>query len=179
MVRPILEYGSQVITYHRYFLRPSIDRLRHLHKLTIFEETLEKLQTKALKTIIGCPKSTSPTIVRLFSGVEPLICRFEILKLRYFWKLPHLKDRSITSIIFRHRRNQFLSTKNGFIHEVFNLCCKYDAIEILHGKLKGLSNPASYIKNKVVNFNLRKDLEVGRRRPYAFRDIYLSNIVRY
>ena len=160
-------------------MRPSIDQSRHLHKLTIFEEKLEKLQTKALKTLIGCPKSTSPTIVRLFSGVEPFIFRFEILKLRYFWKLTHLKDRGITSIIFRHRRKQLLSTKNWFIHEVFNLCCKYEAIDIWQGKLKGLSNPASYIKNKVVNFNLRKDLEVGRRRPYAFRDIYLSNIFRY
>ena len=38
-----------------------------------------------------------------------------------------------------------------------------------------LKSPASYIKNKILIFNLRQDLEVGRQRPCAFRDIYLSN----
>ena len=45
--------------------------------------------------------------------------------------------------------------------------------------MKGLSNPASQVKSKALYFNLKKDLEVGRRRPCAFRDIYLSNIASY
>ena len=102
-----------------------------------------------------------------------------MLKLRYFWKLTHSNDPCITSRVFKHRKRTFLSTKNGFIHEVFNLCCKYDAINIWNGKLEGLTNPTSYIKNKILIFNLANDLDVGRRRHCAFRDIYLSNCFSY
>ena len=52
MVRPILEYGSQVLTYQKYYLRSSIDTPKNLNKLTVFEEKLEHLQTQALKTLI-------------------------------------------------------------------------------------------------------------------------------
>ena len=34
-------------------------------------------------------------------------------------------------------------------------------------------------KNKILIFNLKNDLEVGRRRQCAFRDIYLSNLFSY
>ena len=184
MVRPILEYGAQVLTYQKYFLKtsidiPSIDRPEKLNKLTVFEEKLEHLQTQALKMLIGCPKSTSPIIVRLFSGVEPLKSRLDMLKLRYFWKLTHSEDRSIASRVLKHRKGQFLSTKNGFIHEVFNLCCKYDMIDIWHGKHKGIANPKLYIKDKILKFSLKNDKEIGRKRSCAFRDIYLSNVFSY
>ena len=62
IVRPILEYGAQVLTYQKYFLKSSIDIPKCLNKLTVFEEKLEHLQTQALKNLIGCPKSTSPAI---------------------------------------------------------------------------------------------------------------------
>ena len=61
-VRPILEYGAQVLTYQKYLLKSSIDIPKCLNKLTVFEEKLEHLQTQALKNLIGCPKSTSPAI---------------------------------------------------------------------------------------------------------------------
>ena len=179
MVRPILDNGAQVLTYQKYFLKSSNKLPKCLNKLTVFEKNLEHLQIQALKKLINCPKSTPPAIVRLFTGVEPLKCRLDMLKLRYFWKLTHSNDSSITSSVFKHRKKTFLSTKNGFIHEVFNLCSKYDAIHIWNGKLEGLTNSTSYIKNKILIFNLKNDLEVGRRRPCAFGDIYLSNIFSY
>ena len=80
---------------------------------------------------------------------------------------------------FQTQKKMLLSTKNGFIHEVFNLCCKYDAINIWNEKLEGQTKPSSYIKNKTVIFHLKKDLEIGRRRPCAFGDIYLSNVFSY
>ena len=52
-------------------------------------------------------------------------------------------------------------------------------IDIWNGKLKGFTNPASYIKDKISNSNLKQDLEAGRGCPCAFRDIYLSNIFSY
>ena len=179
MVRPILEYGAQVLTYQKYCLQSAIDIPKSLNKLTVIENKLEHFQTQALKKLIGCPKSTPPAVVRLFTGVEPLKCRLDMLKLRYFWKLTHSNDPCIITRVFKHRKRTFLSTKNGFIHEVFNLCCKYDAINIWNGKLEGLTNPTSYIKNKILIFNLTNDLDVGRRRHCAFRDIYLSNCFSY
>ena len=128
---------------------------RDLCSLTTFENKLEQSQTKALKTLNGCPKSSSPVIVRLFSGVEPLKCRLDMLKLRYFWKVAHTNDQSIAHRVFKHRKEQFSTTKYGFIHEAFNLCCKYDVIDFWHGKLKGLTNPASYIKKKIIAFSLK------------------------
>ena len=47
MVRPILEYGSQVLTYRKYFLKSSTDKLKDLYKHTVFGKKLEHLQTKA------------------------------------------------------------------------------------------------------------------------------------
>ena len=114
MVRPILEYGAQVLTYQKYFLKSSVDIPKCLNKLTVFEEKLEHLQTQALKTLIGCPKSTSPAIVRLFSGVEPLKSRLDMQKLRYFWKLNHLNDTSMTSRVFAQK--EILSTRNKWFH---------------------------------------------------------------
>ena len=179
MVRPTIEYGSQVLTYQNHYLK-SLNRVpKDLNILTNFEEKLEQFQTKALKTLIGSPKSTSPAIVRLFSGVEPLKSRLDMLKLRYFWKLTHLNDQSVARRILKYRREHFFITKNGFIHEIFNLCCKYNVIDFWHGKLKGLTNPTSFIKDKILSFSLKDDLSIGRKRSCAFTDIYLSNIFSY
>ena len=52
-------------------------------------------------------------------------------------------------------------------------------IDFWHGKLKGLTNPASFIKDKILAFSLKKDLSIGRNRSCAFTDIYLSNIFSY
>ena len=102
-----------------------------------------------------------------------------MLKLRYFWRLAHLKDHGMANRVFKHRRKQFLLTKRGFIHDIFNLCCKYDVIDFWNGKLKGLTNPASYIKDRILAFSLKNDLNMGRLRSCAFSKIYLSNIFSY
>ena len=79
----------------------------------------------------------------------------------------------------KYRREHFFITKNGFIHEIFNLCCKYNVIDFWHGKLKGLTNPTSFIKDKILSFSLKNDLSIGRKRSCAFTDIYLANIFLY
>ena len=180
MARPIiLEYGSQVLTYRNHYLKSVQNSVpKDLNILTAWEEQLEHFQTKALKTLIGSPKSTSPAIVRLFSGVEALKSRLDMLKLRYFWKLTHVNDQSIAHRILIYRRENFFITKNVFLHEIFNLCCKYNVIDFWHGKLKGLTNPASFIKDKTLAFCLKNDLSIGRKRSCAFTDI-LSNIFSY
>ena len=52
-------------------------------------------------------------------------------------------------------------------------------IDFWHGKLKGLTNPASFIKDKILTFRLKNDLSIGRNRSCAFTDIYLANIFSY
>ena len=71
-VRPLLEFCAQALHYGRYSQPSHSDG---------FAKTLEHHQTQLLKTLINSPRSTSPSIVRLFCGIEPLTCRLEILKL--------------------------------------------------------------------------------------------------
>ena len=78
LVRPILEYCAQSLTYTRYS-----DRL-HPETIPSFSKELEHFQTQTLKKLLSCLRNTSPAIVRLFCGVEPIASRLEILKLRYF-----------------------------------------------------------------------------------------------
>ena len=92
-VRPILEYGAQSLAYGRYCTLSKPDGP------TGFAKDLEHFQTQTLKHLIGCPRNTSPAMVRLFCGVEPITGRLEVLKLRNFWKVLNGHSDSITSKI--------------------------------------------------------------------------------
>ena len=177
LVRPILEYGAQVLIYDHFYLKTPL-RGEKIGNRTDFVDQLEQFQTKALKYLIGCPKSTSSSIVRLFSGVEPLSSRFDLLKLRYFWKLSHGDKHNIAYRLYNCRRRNFLLANKGFTYEVFNLCCKYNAINFWHGKIQGFTNPNIYIKKQVLKFNLKVDLENGNT-ACGFSDVYLQNVFKY
>ena len=149
-----------------------------------FSKKLEHLQTQLLKTLINCPRSTSPAIVRLFCGTEPLTCRLEILKLRYFWKKLHGPADAISTRILKHRRDRFLDTNRGFAHEVFNICIKYNIMHIWHGiapsgRLNHRLDTLQYIKKIIISQNLRKDLEDGRTRTCCFTKNFLTDPFSY
>ena len=127
MIRPLLEYCAQSLSYARY------SSPVRLETSTDFSKELEQLQTQILKTVTNCPRATSPSIVRLFCGVEPLASRFEILKLRYYWKTLNDPAHGIAHQILMHRKKRLLDFKRGIAHEVFNICCKYNIIHIWHG----------------------------------------------
>ena len=118
-------------------------------------------------------------IVRLFSGIEPLSSRFDLLKLRYFWRISHGDENNIAFKVYNKRRKNFLSVRKGFIHEVFNLCCKYNVIDFWHGKLPIGVDPNHFIKKKVDKYNLSRELEIARKKSYAFADVYLQNKFLY
>ena len=86
---------------------------------------LESFQNKALKKIITCPKNTSPAVLRLLTGIMPISGRLDMLKLIYFWKIDHASEENVTHQVYNGLRKNFLRGKEGYIHEVFNLCCKY------------------------------------------------------
>ena len=96
MIRPLLEYRAQSLSYARY------SSPVRLNESTDFSKELEQLQTQILKTVTNCPRATSPLIVRLFYGVEPLASRFEILKLRYYWKTLNDPAQGIAHQILMH-----------------------------------------------------------------------------
>ena len=125
LVRPILEFGSQVLIYRNYFMvsksRKSID----VAELQAHAEKLEHFQTKLLKRLPNCPRHEPPAIVRLFAGVEPISARLDFLKLRYFWRLSKTSRTSISKIVYDIRRKEFLRSNKGFLHE--SICCKYNA----------------------------------------------------
>ena len=172
LVRPILEYCAQVLTYTRYSKRSQVEMV------TGFAKELEHFQTQTLKKLINCPRNTPPAIVRLFCGVEPLACRFEILKLRYFWRISHSPPDCIAHRILAYRKQNLLVFDKGF-GQVFNICCKYDAINIWHGIVPEKLNPLRSIKKIIITKNLRNDLEVGRPHTCSFATIFLSNPFAY
>ena len=113
------------------------------------------------------------------SGIEPLSSRFDLLKLRYFWRISHGDENNIAVKVYKKRRKIFFSTRIGFIHEIFNLCCKYNVIEFWHGKLPIGVNPNLFIKEKVKKYHLKRELQIGRNKSCAFSHIYLQNKFLY
>ena len=170
LVRPILEYGAQVLIYRNYFISNNSRNSVAISELTAYAKQLENFQTQRL---LNSPRHVPPTIVRLFAGVEPLAARLDILKLRYFWKLSKTKKISTSKMDFDIKGRDFLSSIKGFLHEVFNLCCKYNAIDIWHGRSRPKINPMRWIKKIVTNFNMSKDLSVGRKIECSFSAQFL------
>ena len=170
----MLEFSAQSLLYAPYSQAAQPD------VVGCFAQKLEHLQTQILKSLINCPRATSPAIVRLFCGTEPLVCRLEILKLRYFWKMSHGPADALCSLILKYRRDRFLDFNIGFSRTVFNICIKYNLMHIWHGlapqgSLNRKLNPLHYIKRVITTQNLRADLEDGRTRKSSFSENYLAN----
>ena len=173
LVRPILEFCAQSLSYTNY------SHPYNPQTLSSFAKKLEHTQTQILKSLVNCPKSTSPAIVRLFCGIEPIACRTEIMKLRYYWKLLHSPTETVTHQILKYRKTNLLEFPKSLSMDAFNICTKYNVIQIWHGLAAGKLNPLHSIKKTITSQNLRKDLEVGRTRKCSFANIFLSNIFAY
>ena len=140
---------------------------------TGFAKKLEQFQTRTLKTLINCPRNTPPAVVRLFCGVEPLTCRLEILKLRYFWRVSHTPTATIVKRILTYRKRNLLTFLKGIGHQVFNICCKYNAIDIWNGLAPKKMNPLHNIKRIITAANLGKDIQIARNCICSSMYIYL------
>ena len=155
LVRPILEYASQVLSYrHHYFTTPT--KPRKVFEPTDFLRKLENFQNRTLKFLIPCPKSTPCCLLRLLTGTISLAAHIDILKLRYFWKLTHSGLKSLALDIYKYRRKNFLQSNIGYVHEIFNLCCEYNMMWVWHGTCTSKVNPLSQIKKQIVERHLKK-----------------------
>ena len=179
LVRPLLEYGAQVITFRRHYLN-SIKPPVSIDEPTFFMKDIEHLQTKALKNLLQCPRNVAPSVVRLLAGVEPMACRIDMLKLRYYWRITHA-PKSICKKIVSYRKSKILEFNVGFTMEIFNLCCKIGHISFWHGIHRGNANqlmalnPLNSIKNAVITYYLNKDLSIARSKDCLFRTLYLHD----
>ena len=124
LVRPILEYASQVLSYRHYYFT-SLGKSRKIFEPTDFLLKLEEFQNRTLKRLIPCPKSTPCCLLRLLTGTISLYAYIDILKLRYFWKLTHSGSKSYAHDIYSFKRKNFLDSNIGYVREIFNLCCEY------------------------------------------------------
>ena len=93
----------------------------------------------------------------------PIIGRLEMLKLRYFWKLHHTNKDSLAHSIYAYKRKNFLESNVGFVHEVFNLCCKFGRMDIGQGVCPKTRNPYTMIKNIVESYYYARNVETARK----------------
>ena len=160
LVRPILEYAAQVLSYSHYYMKER--KAKNIEEPTSIVRRLEKFQNRVLKKLISCPKMTPPAVLRLLTGIMPISGRIDMLKLRYFWKLHNSMKDTPAKNIYEHNRQQFLQSNKGYVHEVFNLCCKYGRMDIWHGVCPKKVNPYSMIKKIVDNYHYAKDVQRAR-----------------
>ena len=90
LVRPILEYAAQVISYRKYNnprknKDSQPDRGSGEPKISNLVKHVEAFQNKVLKKLIPSPISTPPAVLRILSGIVPIAGRIDILKLPFFW----------------------------------------------------------------------------------------------
>ena len=176
LVRPILEYAAQILSYRHYYFTEKLKR-NNLGEPTDFLLKLEHFQNRTLKLLIPCPKSTPPCILRLFTGTIPLAAHIDILKLRYFWKLTHSTRKSFALDIYKFKRGRFLESNIGYTHEIFNICCKYNILWVWHGIWNSMKtpkeNPLARIKREIVRYHLKKDIEAAKKINCIYTSLFL------
>ena len=177
LVRPILEYAAGALSYkHYYYTDRKCVSVEEPH---VMVKRLEKLQNKVLKKLISCPKNTPPAIARLLTGTMPISARIDMLKLRYFWKLHHNKTDNLAHLVYKVLRKNFLQAAVGFVHEIFNICCKYSRMDIWHGQCPKNINPLVRINSIVESYHLKKDVETARRTNSAYTALKVFKEKRY
>ena len=129
LVRPILEFGGQVV---------------HYSEKQLCE--LEKAQLSIVKRLLGLHPNVRAETVRLTAGVEPIKARIHQLKLSYFHKIRTCNRNRLLSKVFRARFCDFVrilpefpstqspsaATLNGPIASYHNILSKYAMLHEFH-----------------------------------------------
>ena len=147
LIRPLLEYGAQVISYSESQL-----------------ERLEIFQTTAIKTLLGLSQTTSRHTTRLIAGIEPICARFDLLKLRFFKSvdLGHRDD--LAHQILQHRKT--VPNPIGFSREIGILLEKYGLDSLVE-----TDSFFSCCKSSTLNFHFCDDLRLAHMDSNIFRDV--------
>jgi len=138
LIRPIFEYGSQVLRPTKSFINGS-----------------EACQTQNIKLLLGLEKGTSNACVRLLSGLPPIIARCDFLKLKHYLRLLNREAKSglLDHILSLPRAG----IKFGFTFSVKVIFEKYD-IPFISQINVAWETQATKIKKKIVAYWYKKDL---------------------
>ena len=177
LVRPMLEYAAQVLSYKHYYFTER--KTVNVNEAPDMIKRLEKFQNRTLKKLVSSPKNTPPAVLRILTGTMAIAARIDILKLRYFWKLMHSGEENVAHIVYKEIRKKFLGGAVGYIHEIFNICCKYGIMDIWHGKCQKKVNPLARIKRVVEAHQLQLDLEILRRSNCVYSKLRIFNDKKY
>ena len=103
------------------------------------------------------------------------MAHIDILKLRYFWKLTHSSSKSLALGIYKYKHMNFLESNEGYVHEIFNLCCKYNMMWVWHGTTNFKISPLTQIKNQVVRHHLKRDVQTALQKDSVYTSLYLTS----
>ena len=82
-------------------------------------------------------------------------------------------------VVYKEIRRKFLEGAVGYIHEIFNICCKYGTMGIWHGKCPMKINPLARIKRIVEAHQLQIDLGILRRSNCVYSALRIFNEKKY
>ena len=123
----------------------------------------------------NCPRTVSPATVGLFCGMEPLACRFDLLKIRYFWPIVSGTPGTLPHRLLECRRTNFLEFKWGLAHELFDICNKYNVLHLWNADAGNFKNPPNAIKRLIIIQSLTRDLGIARNKGCAIATLFLSD----
>ena len=109
----------------------------------------------------------------------PISGRIDMLKLRYYWKLHHAGERNAAHQVYKQLREEFLRGNEGYVHEVFNLCCKYGIMELWQGQCPKKVNPLSRIRKVVEAYHLNRDMEEAKKANCIYRKAMKLKMKKY
>ena len=112
-------------------------------------------------------------------GTAPMVGRVEMLKLRYFWRCLHTKDKTdISRIIFEYYRKR--PAKIGYVREVFNICCKYNYLNAWVGFFKPGISPLREIRRVIEKCCFKNDLQKALKSRCLYSTLFIEpNIANF
>ena len=172
LVRPILEYASQVLTYKNHHFNKTLEPKPNESACDLLTK-LDKFQNRVLKSLINCPKSTPPALLRILTGTVPIRGRIDILKMRYFWRSIKQDKTHLSRLICERNRH----SKLGFANEVFKICSKYNHLNVWVGICKPKVNPLREIRQVVEKYCFTKDLQKVLQTKCLYTTLFIKKRV--
>ena len=140
LVRPILEYGLEII------------------KCTKAEmQQMERIQNYIGRRILGVPECTSATFVRNELGLETIAARQEMLQLRWWWRLANADTERLMYKVFTHRCEQVRTMRQRKEKGRDSCCVALRDVMVKHGFEAEWNDPTLLIGVTQEEWNTRVD----------------------